>query len=248
MYLPDEKKTKYLAAIADWGSKRTHNLLEAQALYGKLFHVALVIPAGRAHLTSMEAMLASFSNSPFIPHTPPRDTPDDLAWWIHQLGRASISSPILKPQPLLERSAYSDASSGVGVAITIGSWWRAWRLAPGWKSQGRDIQWAEAIGFELLVTCLCDLTSEGEHIVVYRDNQGVVEGWWKRCSTNRPTNLVFRRIIQLSESRRRTIHTRYVPSAQNPADPPSCGIYSSRSLLLHPVVIPIEARSLLVDV
>ena len=248
VYLPDEKKAKYLAAIADWGSKRTHDLLEAQKLYGKLFHAALVIPAGRAHLTSMEAMLASFSNSPFVPHTPPRDTPDDLAWWTHQLGQASISSPILKPQPLLERNAYSDASSGVGVAITIGPRWRAWRLAPGWKSQGRDIQWAEAISFELLVTCLCDLSSEGEHIVVYGDNRGVIEGWWKKCSANRPTNLVFRRVIQLSESRRRTIHTRYVPSAQNPADPPSRGIYASRSLLLHPVVVPIEARSLLVDV
>ena len=164
-------------------------------------------------------MLASFSNSPFIPHTPPRDTLDDLAWWIHQLSRASISSPILKPQPLLERNTYSDASSGVGVAITIGSWWCAWRLTPGWKSQGRDIQWAKAIGFELLVTCLCDLTSKGEHIVVYGDNRGVVEGWWKRCSANRPTNLVFQRIIQLSESHCRTIHTHYVPSAQNPADP-----------------------------
>ena len=29
VFLPDEKKTKYLAAIADWGSKCTHNLLEA---------------------------------------------------------------------------------------------------------------------------------------------------------------------------------------------------------------------------
>ena len=46
VYLPDEKKLKYLAAIADWGRKRTHDLLETQKLHGKLLHAALVIPAG----------------------------------------------------------------------------------------------------------------------------------------------------------------------------------------------------------
>ena len=71
VHLPDEKKAKYLAAITEWESKHTHNLLETQKLYGKLLHAALVIPARHAHLTSMEAMLASFNNSPFIPHTPP---------------------------------------------------------------------------------------------------------------------------------------------------------------------------------
>ena len=248
VFLLDEKKTKYLAAIAEWGVKRTHNLLEVQKLYGKLMHAALVIPAGRAHLTSMEAMLASFNNGPFVPHSPPRDTPDDLDWWQCQLSQPTIFSPIREPQTPTEHRAYSDASSGVGVAITIGPRWRAWQLAPGWKSQGRDIQWAEAVGFELLVISLCELADEGDHILAYGDNRGVVEGWWKRCSANRPTNHVFQRIIQYAEDRCRTIHTRYVPSAQNPADAPSRGIYPSRTLLLNPVVVPSEIRALLIDV
>jgi hypothetical protein len=249
VHLPDEKKARYLAAITEWGKKRTHNLLEVQKLYGKLLHTALVIPAGRVHLTNLEAMLASFNNSPFRPHTPPRDTPDDLAWWQRQLKRTNISIPIPRPQPLTEYRAYSDASSGVGVAITVGSRWRAWRLAAGWKSQGRDIQWAEAVGFELLAICLCTLSEGGEHFVVYGDNRGVVEGWWKRCSANRPTNHVFRRILKLSEDCGRTIHTRYVPSAQNPPDAPSRGLYPSCSLLLDPVVVPAEVRRpLLLDV
>ena len=248
VHLTDKKKAKYLAAITDWKRKRTHNLLEAQGLYGKLLHAALVIPAGRAHLTSMEAMLASFNNSPFLPHTPPRDTPDDLAWWQQQLQRPSIAIPIPRPCPLVEHKAYSDASSGFGVAITVGARWRAWRLAPGWRSQGRDIQWAEAIGFELLTICVFALSTEGDHIMVHGDNRGVVEGWWKRCSANRPTNHIFRRILQLSEDSNRTVHTRYVPSAQNPADAPSRGSYPPRSLLLDPITVPSEARHLLVDV
>jgi hypothetical protein len=57
-----------------------HNLLETQRLHGKLQHAFLVVLPGRAHLTSLEAMLALCHNRPFLPRTPPRGTPDDLAW------------------------------------------------------------------------------------------------------------------------------------------------------------------------
>ena len=248
IYLPDEKKARYLAVIGEWTKKRTHDLIETQKLYGKLLHAALVIPAGRARLTSLEAMLSSFGDNPFRPHTPPRSTPDDLDWWQRQLRRPDVSVPISEPRPLTNYEAYSDASSGFGVAITVGPRWRAWRLADGWKSQGRDIQWAEAIGFELLALCVCSFPGEGEHVLLHGDNRGVVEGWWKRCSANKPTNQVFRRIIQLSESSGKAIHTRYIPSAKNPADGPSRGVYPSRSLLLDPIVVPDEIRPLLFDV
>jgi len=248
VYLLEDKKTRYLAAITEWETKRTHNLLETQKLYGKLLHASLVMLSGRAHLTSLEAMLASFNDRPFIPHTPPHDTPGDLEWWKRQLARPEISRPIPEPQPLIDYDAYSDASSGFGVAITVGPKWRAWRLAPGWKSQGRDIQWAEAIAFELLAICVCTFSGEGEHIKLYGDNRGVVEGWWKRSSANWPTNRVFRRILELSENCNRTIHTRYIPSAQNPADAPSRGRYPSRKLLLDDVAVPDDVQPFLIDV
>ena len=237
-----------MAAITEWEKERTHNLLDTQKLYGKLLHATLVIPAGRAYLTSLEAMLASFNNSTFIPHTPPRETPFDLQWWKQQLSHSSISRPIPKPCCPVDHRAFSDASSGVGVAVTIGPRWRAWKLAPGWKSQGRDIQWAEAIGFELLVISLCTPPYKGEHIVVYGDNRGVVEGWWKRSSTNKPTNRVFRRILKLSEDRNRTIYTKYIPSAQNPTDTPSRGKYPPCNLLLERIPVPTEVRPFLIDV
>ena len=246
--LLDAKRLKYLAAIVEWERKRTHNLLETQRLYGKLLHAALVFPAGRAHLTGMEAMLASFNNSPFLPHTPPRDTPDDLGWWKCQLQHPSMPKLIPGPQPLIDYRAFSDASSGFGVAITIGPKWRAWRLVEGWKSQGRDIQWAEAIGFELLAICLCELAKKGEHVTLHGDNRGVVEGWWKGCSANRPTNRVFRRIFQLTEVCDRTFYTRYVPSKQNPADAPSRGIYPPAELMLDAVTVPQDVRPFLMDV
>ena len=75
-----EKKCKYRAAIEEWKKKPRHVLAEVKKLYGKLLHITLVVPAGRAYLTNLETMLTLFNNRPFVPHTPPRDTPHDLDW------------------------------------------------------------------------------------------------------------------------------------------------------------------------
>ena len=171
--LLDAKRLRYLATITEWGQKCTHNLLVTQKLYGKLLHAALVFPAGQVHLTSMEVMLASFNNSPFLPHTPPQNMPDNLAWWKRQLQHPDASRPILRPRPLTDYHAFSDTSSGFGVTITVGSRWRAWRLVDRWKSQGWDKQWAEAVGFELLAICLCTLACKGKHLTLHGDNESV---------------------------------------------------------------------------
>lgn len=95
VHLPEAKKAKYLAAIEEWRSRHTHNLIEMQKLHGKLLHAGLVIPAGQAHLTNLEAMLGSFNDSPFLPHTPPRGTPNDLAW----VATPAQASKHLHPHP-----------------------------------------------------------------------------------------------------------------------------------------------------
>jgi len=69
--VPDQKKLKYMAAVEEWEQKATHTLLEVQQLHGKLLHVTLVVPAGRAYLTNLEAMLGIFHDRPFVPRTPP---------------------------------------------------------------------------------------------------------------------------------------------------------------------------------
>ena len=246
--LLEKKRHKYLASITEWQVKRTHNLLETQRLYGKLHHASLVILPGSAHLINLEAMLASLHHSPFLPRTLPQDTPTDLEWWRRRLSQPDIPRPIPEPSPLIDLAVYSDASSGVGITITISERWRAWRLVNDWKSQRRDIQWAEAISFELLVTSLLAISKEGDHILVYGNNRGVVEGWWKKSSANRQTNHVFQRILELSENHCRFIHTRYILSTQNPADTPSRGVFPPAELMLDDFRIPSDLHSLLVSV
>ncbi len=237
--IPAAKKQKYLVAIKDWKEQPTHTLAEVQKLYGKLLHACSVIPAGRAYLTTLERFMANFNNSPFMPRTPPRATATDLKWWERTLSQPSISRAIRIPNPILDSAAYSDASLEVGIGITIGDQWRAWRLLPGWKADGRDIGWAEAVGFLFLVTTLSENAQQNSHIKVYGDNRGVVEGWWKGRSRNPPTNDIFKLIHVISETVGALFLTEYVSTAHNPADKPSRGKYYSPTLLLPIIPIPI---------
>ena len=246
--ITENKKTKYRAAIKDWLPHPTHNLEEAQKLYGKLLHACLVLPAGRAYLTGLESLMASFDENPFVPHHAPRHTTEDLSWWFNALSSPRIYRPIPGPTFVVDKGAFSDASSGVGIGIVVGNQWRAWRLIPGWKTDGRDIGWAEAVGFELLASALCATSHPGQFFKVFGDNRGVVEGWWKGRSRNWETNKVFRRIHNIADTHQCTFITRYVASKENPADAPSRGLYPSSTRLLPAICIPEPLRQFITDV
>lgn len=251
--LSEAKRAKYLANIADWKSRSAHILLDVQKLYGKLLHACLVIPTGRAYLTSLEAMLGACSTRPFIPHHPVRHIDNDLTWWSQKLGSSGVERPITRPLKLTDVRAFSDASTSVGLTVVINGYWRAWTLRSDWRTiQGQhDIGWAESVGFELLVCSILISNDNASHTYfrVFCDNQGVVNAWKNGKSRNRETNLVFRRIHDLLESHDNTssFHLCYVPSRDNPADGPSRGIFPPISLLLPPVPLPAELVRLIYD-
>lgn len=245
-----EKRQKYTKDIGDWQSRAKHDLNHVQKLYGKLLHACLVIPAGRSYLTNLELMLVSGGSNPFSLHAPVKNLAEDLAWWTYKLS-LPLSRPIPSPLDLHDIQAFSDASSGFGIAITIGDRWRAWRLIPGWQSLDgkRDIGWAEALGFELLIRSIVGFGYVSGHFKVYGDNKGVVEGWWNFRSKNPATNRVFRRIHAFLEPYcfAFSIHSAYVASLSNPADPPSRGIYPPSSLLLPELQLSADLSRFLVD-
>lgn len=165
--LPTKKRDKYLAAIAEWDQTPKHDLQEVQGLYGKLLHASSVLVSGRAYLTKLETMLGSYGDNPFAKHTPPIQTVDDLNWWKRRLSQPPLPRRIPGPVNVLDVAAFSDASSSTGIGIVIKGRWRAWRLLPGWKTHGRDIGWAEAIGFELLVRYIVTQCTESTTFKVY---------------------------------------------------------------------------------
>src|SRR6266403_2472281 len=207
-----------------------------------------VMPLGQAYLTRLEIFMGNFHDTPFQPCTPPRGTDADLDWWHSHLHLPSPPQPLPERIVLHDHSAFSDASSGVGLGITVGEYWHAWTLVGDWQSQGHDIGWAKADTFELLARTLTSLFGPNNNFRCHGDNTRVVEGWWKGSSKNSQTNAVFRRIHDFSESAGVHFHTRYVPSQHNPADAPSRGILGPPSCLLPPVPLPSTLLPFIQDV
>lgn len=250
--LSPTKVAKYLQAIQTWQERRTHVLQDVRELYGKLLHASSALRRGRAYLTSLERMLSICASHPFMPHRPDKHVAADLIWWTDRLQAGEVSRPIKPPPSFLDLQAFSDASSGIGIGIVVDNRWRAWRLIPGWQTARgakRDIGWAEAAGFELLVHALDKLTQPDSHVIAYGDNMGVVEGWWTGRHRNTEVNSVFKRIhnLLLISPRIAAIHTEYVPSKDNPADGPSRGIYPPQQLLLPRIPIPAPLLPFIVD-
>lgn len=243
--LTESKRVKYLCAIKEWRAKPLHTLEETQKLLGKLLHASQVAPSGRAYLTCLESFLGVFGDSPKMPRRPPRGTDHDLSWWVDRLSRPH--SPITIPGPVvvLGLDAYSDASSRVGVGIVMGGRWRAWKLRAGWDCERRDIGWAEAVGFELLVRAVVQSNPPHPHVRIFGDNQGVVAAWRNGRSRNPRTNEVFKRVHELLERVGLHVYCEYVPSANNPADGPSRGQYPPWNLLLPPIELPPDVEPLL---
>lgn len=245
------KVDKYLSAIHKWRKRHAHVLQDVQELYGKLLHACAAAPRGRAYLTSLEEMISYCGKKPFLPHRAGETVENDLTWWSLLLQSGGVARPIYPTAKLQDPLAFSDASSGIGIGIVVGDRWRAWRLVPGWKTKDgkRDIGWAEAVAFELLIYTITLIPGIGKHVLVHGDNMGVIEGWWNRRHRNRAVNGVFRRINQFIHDLPYTLDivTTYVASAHNPADNPSRGIFSSTELLLPAIRLPAELDDFLVD-
>jgi hypothetical protein len=91
------KVEKYQKAILAWQPRHTHVLSDVQRLHGKLLHACLTVPAGRAYITGLEAMLGIFGDSPFKPRTAPRSTLGDLEWWLETLANPQLFRSIPGP-------------------------------------------------------------------------------------------------------------------------------------------------------
>ena len=175
-----------------------------QEIYGKLLHAASILPQGRVYLTGLESMLATCAKKPFVPHRPDTGLDQDLNWWLNKLKNGAIICSIHPPPLFLNLEAFSDASSGFGIGIAIGNQWRAWRLQPDWSTLHRkkDIGWAEAISFELLIHAVDIHLSDPRHVILHGDNTSIIEGWCVGRHCNRAVNTIFKHIHAFLESAR----------------------------------------------
>ncbi|QRV84972.1 hypothetical protein RhiJN_12988 [Ceratobasidium sp. AG-Ba] len=225
-----EKRTKYIQRIKSWLDCTKVSLESTEKLVGTLVHCTQVSRDGRPHLAGLLSFLASFHRflkNPFHLLSPSRRARSDVAWWLNHLSESPCSRQIRFPFPTHPIPCYMDASTSFGIGIIVEGHVAAWKLAPDWRTPGRDIGWAEMVAVELALT---SLTSRGIHSrsVIFRsDNLGVVYAVQAGRSRNNEQNVVLMRILSLADKFDIDIAISYIPSAENPADKPSRGIVPS---------------------
>lgn len=224
--IPEDKKERYLQKLAGWGPKRKVSLKEAESLLGTLAHCTFAVPDGRSHIPALSRFTASFSHtkSNFSRRTPNATVFADITWWSETLSRPFCGSQLVRPPSISEVEIWVDASSSWGVGIVFNGAWDTWKLADGWRSEGRDIGWAEMVAIEIALRFAVELGFSNVHFRFRSDNQGVIQALDAGKSRNSQQNRVLQRIVATMRTNAIWLSTHYVPSAKNLADRPSRGL------------------------
>ncbi|KAJ1299538.1 hypothetical protein OPQ81_011096 [Rhizoctonia solani] len=241
--LPLTKCEKYLAWIHAWLSQVSVSLTKTEKTIRSLMHCTLAIPDGRPHMSSLIAFQATVPcayNKHFFRKTIPDNARHDVEWWIAKLTSDNCGSSIARPPPKSKVHVSSNASTSFRLGVIIDNQWWSWRLLGGWKSNNRDIGWAEAVALELAVDGVITLGFRNTSIICHCDNQGVVYAGATGRSRNAQQNATFIWILNKATAAGLHIMIHYIKSAENLADEPSRGIVP-RSRAPAQVHIPIPS-------
>src|SRR5882724_2158286 len=209
------------------------------SVLGTLQHISFIYRDSRSTLPPFASFISKFPNDFAIRHTP-KSFLEGLHCWEAVLTNPHCACS-LKPCLSLDPDLWVDASTSWGISIIHGDKWSAWTLVPGWKSEGRDIGWAESIALELAVLLLVNLNFRNCSIVIRGDNTGVIGTYDKGRSRNVPRNESIRRITLYIVPNNIMIVPTYVASASNRADPIFRGILGPSHLRVDlPPMLPPE--------
>ncbi len=166
---------------------------------------------------------------------------EDVTWWKQKLSLDLLGIPIITPAVPLEMSLMVYASTSWGLGLVLDGKWLAWELIPGWKSDGRDIGWAEMVVIELGLRTLIAKGLKDYHIVIWSDNQGVVGALLAGYSRNTQQNAILR--VFLMQESGIWLSTVWISTKNNLADGPSRGVLGSKKdLLPFPPKIPAHLK------
>lgn len=172
--LPDSKCLKLLAKVKAFIclSHFPVNRKSCTSLHGSLQHVTFVYRDGRAYLPRMSTFMSKFKNHFTLFHVP-SSIRHDLLWWQDLLTRPS-GSCTLTTWKTVDLDIWVDASTSWGIGIIVGTSWATWKLTPGWKTEGRDIGWAESIALELAIAWIVSSDVHDALVIIRGDNTGVI--------------------------------------------------------------------------
>lgn len=201
--LPDDKCLKYrnkLVVILDaLAHGKRMSCKDAMSINGTLSHIAFIIPHGHAYLANLSSFISEFSFK-FTSRHPHTSVVMDLKWWLgileHDLCPRSLV-PHGLPQDI---NLWVDASTDWGIGMVLSERWNLWTLCPGWKGQGRDIGWLEALTVELAVRSLFEARWKDAAVIIHSDNQGVIGAFQHSHSWNFQVNMCIHQVELIAMS------------------------------------------------
>ncbi len=125
------------------------------SLQGSLVHISFVYPLGSSHLPSIFSFASSFNENRYSRRYP--NQPNDSGFEMvgdNTLGAGPLSARFSPRAHNWTGDISVDASTDWGIGVVVNGKWDAWSLRPGWKSEGRNIGWLEALAVEFLVYIL----------------------------------------------------------------------------------------------
>lgn len=224
--IPDDKKSRYLQKLNSWTPGVKFTLRESQSLLGTLVHCSLAMPDSRSRLPALSRFTASFDTtlSPFIQKTPNASVLSDITWWRERLSMNFAGSHLRRPPPPVPIEFWVDASTDWGIGIVFNGNWDSWKFNANWRSNGRNIGWAEFVAIEIGLIVAISNGFSNTHFTIRSDNQGVIHAIKGGKSRSPEQNSVLQRITLLLNSHNLWISSLYVQSSANLADLPSRGL------------------------
>jgi hypothetical protein len=147
------------------------------------------------------------------------------------------------PEPLSSELFFVDASMTWGIGLILDSKWLTWELKEGWKSDGRDIGWAEMVAVELAVRTLITVKYTNCHVIIHSDNMGVTGALTAGRSRGTRQNAILHEIIKLIQENNIWVSAVWISTQSNPADRPSRGLFlNCSSLYAFPPKIPFHLQ------
>jgi hypothetical protein len=247
VHIPDKKKQKFLAKLHNWEVGSTVTALKCESVIGTLNHCCNVIVGGRSHLPELYRFRAGFKVNSWNIHSRHRITTpisDDISWWRSRLSADWCGMKVACAPTPHASEIFIDASTSWGIGFIMDGKWLAWELIPGWKTDDRDIGWAEMVAVELGLRAVIAAGIRSSHIIFRSDNTGVVGAMQVSMSRNHQKNGILRRIIFLCQEHDIWITTNWVPTLDNPADDPSRALFPPTSqLFAFPPNIPYHLKN-----
>ncbi|KAE8186561.1 hypothetical protein CF328_g7196 [Tilletia controversa] len=237
--LPESKRLRYLANVNDWLTRAKHTPHQAEELLGRLEHSSFVHTTGRKRLAYLRMFLRLAASSPrHIPRFPPRQLSSDIEWWQSALQSPDTARSFHKDQAITDLQLYTDASGDWGIGVTLDSSQLSLPFWQGAIDQGRGIVWAELLAFEIGLRVAIEVGVQDTTLIIHTDNEAVIASVQSGFMRNEQAMVVLQRIRQLEARYNLELKPIYIPSLQNPADPPSRGFYTTHHRLPIPPLDP----------